>query len=141
MKHSHYKKSVAGLEFIDVYRVVELFDVPAGALDHAAKKILCAGNRGHKDLARDVQDVIDSLQRWQEMRAEDARIQVKVEPASMIDDDSRRQQGIEQGGEMGPEVYAAIDAAKLKILGGEMPVYECRDCRQIILTNGCSCKL
>lgn len=70
-KHSHYKKSVAGLEFIDVYRVVELFGVPAGALDHAAKKILCAGNRGHKDLARDVQDIIDSLQRWQEMRAED----------------------------------------------------------------------
>ncbi|WP_405120726.1 DUF3310 domain-containing protein [Pseudomonas leptonychotis] len=34
------------------------------------------------------------------------------EPASMVDDDSPRQQGIHQGGELGPEVYAAIDAAK-----------------------------
>lgn len=72
--HDHYKKDVSHLQMIDVYRVVELFKVPAGPIDHAVKKLLCAGGRGHKDLDRDIQDVIDSLQRWQEMRAEDERM-------------------------------------------------------------------
>lgn len=82
MSHDHYFKDVSHLQRLDVYRVVELFEVPAGALDHAAKKILCAGSRGHKDLDRDVQDIIDSLQRWQEMRREDA--QVPPEPATPV---------------------------------------------------------
>ena len=71
MTHNHYYKDVSGLQQIDVYRVIELFDVPAGPIDHAVKKLLCAGNRGHKDLDRDIQDAIDSLVRWQAMRAED----------------------------------------------------------------------
>ncbi|QJD58181.1 hypothetical protein HG264_04240 [Pseudomonas sp. gcc21] len=71
--HGHYKKDVSHLRMVDVYRVVELFDVPAGPIDHAVKKLLCAGMRGHKDLAHDIQDVIDSLVRWQEMREEDSR--------------------------------------------------------------------
>ena len=73
MSHNHYFKDVSGLQQIDVYRVIELFDVPAGPIDHAVKKLLCAGNRGHKDLDRDIQDAIDSLVRWQAMRAEDAK--------------------------------------------------------------------
>jgi len=73
MTHNHYYKDVSKLETIDVYRVIELFDVPAGPIDHAVKKLLCAGNRGHKDLDRDIQDAIDSLVRWQAMRAEDAK--------------------------------------------------------------------
>jgi hypothetical protein len=74
MTHNHYYKDVSGLQQIDVYRVIELFDVPAGPIDHAVKKLLCAGNRGHKDLDRDIQDAIDSLVRWQAMRAEDAKV-------------------------------------------------------------------
>lgn len=73
MSHNHYFKDVSGLQQIDVYRVIELFDVPAGPIDHAVKKLLCAGNRGHKDLDRDIQDAIDSLVRWQAMRAEDQK--------------------------------------------------------------------
>lgn len=73
MSHDHYKKSVKHLDMIDVYRVVELFDVPAGPIDHAVKKLLCAGGRGHKDLDRDIQDAIDSLERWKEMRREDGK--------------------------------------------------------------------
>ena len=71
MSHEHYFKDVSGLQRLDVYRVIELFNVPAGPIDHAVKKLLCAGNRGHKDLDRDIQDAIDSLCRWQAMRAED----------------------------------------------------------------------
>ena len=68
--HSHYHKDVSELKTIDVYRVLRLFNVTDPCLQHAAKKVLCAGNRGHKDLYRDVQDVIDTLERWKEMYAE-----------------------------------------------------------------------
>lgn len=71
MSHSHYFKDVSHLKSIDVYRVIELFKVPAGALDHAAKKILCAGWRGGKDQIKDVREARDSLDRWLEMRGED----------------------------------------------------------------------
>ena len=71
-KHAHYHKSVAHLFSVDIYRVLELFGVTDQALGHAIKKLLVAGNRGVKDMDKDVQEAIDTLQRWQEMRAEDA---------------------------------------------------------------------
>ena len=74
-KHSHYHKSVAHLGSVDVYRVLELFGVTDQALGHAVKKLLVAGNRGVKNMDKDVQEAIDTLQRWQEMRAEDAGVQ------------------------------------------------------------------
>lgn len=70
-KHSHYKKNVSHLSFIDVYRVIELFEVTHPALQHALKKVLCAGGRGQKDWAKDVQEAIDSLNRALEMQGED----------------------------------------------------------------------
>lgn len=73
-KHNHYYKNVTQLDYIDVYRVLELFNVTDPCLSHAVKKLLVAGGRGHKDIQRDVQDVIDSCVRWQEMRREDATI-------------------------------------------------------------------
>lgn len=72
IKHNHYFKDVRHLDFIDVYRVIELFNVPAGPIDHAVKKLLVAGGRGAgKDQAKDIQEAIDSLERWKEMQAED----------------------------------------------------------------------
>lgn len=73
VKHSHYFKDVSSLNEIDVYRVLELFDVTNPSIAHAAKKLLCAGKRGAKDLEHDIQDAIDTLTRWQEMRREDAK--------------------------------------------------------------------
>ena len=70
-KHPHYHKSVAHLKSIDVYRVLDLFQVTDQAIGHAIKKLLVAGNRGVKDMDRDVQETIDTLQRWQEMQHED----------------------------------------------------------------------
>lgn len=70
--YPHYYKRVGHLTHIDVYRVVELFEVPAGAIDHAVKKLLCAGGRGTKDQLRDVREARDSLNRWLEMREEDS---------------------------------------------------------------------
>lgn len=71
-KRPHYYKDVSSLETIDVYRVIELFELHNPCLQHALKKILCAGKRSAKDAAKDVTEAIESLQRWQEMRAEDS---------------------------------------------------------------------
>ena len=70
-KHNHYFKDVSNLDYIDVYRTLKLFNVTDPCLQHAAKKILVAGNRGHKDLVRDVKDIIDSCQRFLDMYDED----------------------------------------------------------------------
>lgn len=71
-KHSHYYKNVAHLKDIDAYRVLERFGVTDPSIQHAVKKLLVAGGRGAgKDQDQDVQEAIDSLQRFQEMRIED----------------------------------------------------------------------
>jgi len=66
-KHSHYFKDVSGVDKIDLYHVARLYDITDPALFHAFKKIACAGKRGAKDQAQDVQEAIDALQRWQEL--------------------------------------------------------------------------
>lgn len=72
-KHSHYHKNVTNLDFIDVYRVLQLFNVTDPCIQHTVKKLLVAGGRGAgKDITRDIQESIDSLKRWQEMRTEEA---------------------------------------------------------------------
>lgn len=71
MSHGHYFKDVSQLQVIDVYRVLELFEVIDPAIQHAVKKLLVSGERGHKDMATDVKEAIDSLVRWLHMRAED----------------------------------------------------------------------
>lgn len=71
MRHSHYHKDVSHLDTIDVYRVCQLFDVTDPCLAHAIKKLLCAGQRGAKTEAQDVQEAIDALTRYQGMQSED----------------------------------------------------------------------
>ena len=71
MSHNHYFKDVSRLDSVDVYRVLELFEVVEPTIQHAVKKLLCAGGRGAKSQPQDVQEAIDSLARWQDMRKED----------------------------------------------------------------------
>lgn len=72
-KHNHYFKGVTHLTEVDVYRVCGLFRVNdhSGALHHAIKKLLCSGQRGVKDADKDVQEAIDTLNRYMEMKKED----------------------------------------------------------------------
>jgi hypothetical protein len=71
-KHPHYHKDVRNLETVDVYRVLALFSVTDPCIQHALKKLLVAGGRGAgKDIGKDVQEAIDSLERFKEMRVED----------------------------------------------------------------------
>lgn len=72
--HSHYFKPVGHLESIDVYRVIDLFEVRHPALQHALKKVIAAGKRGAKSEDQDAQEAIDSLNRFLAMRKEDADI-------------------------------------------------------------------
>lgn len=70
--YPHYFKALpAGCTHIDVYRVLSLFEVSDPALQHAVKKLLCAGSRGAKDQAQDIAEAIATLQRWQQMREEE----------------------------------------------------------------------
>lgn len=72
--YDHYFKDVANLQRVDVYRVLRLFEVTDPCIQHAVKKLLVAGGRGSKDVDKDIQEAMDSLARWQEMRKEDAGV-------------------------------------------------------------------
>lgn len=119
-KHSHYHKDVSRLSSIDIYRVLDLFAVTDPCVQHAVKKLLCAGVRGSKTMSIDIQEAIDTLERWKAMRDEDQAMpaefgqQNMVEPASAIDDEGIKMQLVGQSGELSAEVYAAIDLDALR---------------------------
>ena len=69
-KYGHYFKDVSHLKKIDVYRVIDLWEITDPALQHALKKVLAAGKRGAKNQTQDVAEAIDSLVRFQDMQAE-----------------------------------------------------------------------
>jgi hypothetical protein len=54
---------------LDVYDVLVAFAVTCPAVQHAAKKLLCAGLRGHKDRAKDLREAIKSIERAVELAA------------------------------------------------------------------------
>lgn len=67
---SHYFRACP-FEAVDIYRVLLIFGVTDPCLQHAAKKLLVAGGRRFKDAETDIAEAIATLQRWQEMRAEE----------------------------------------------------------------------
>jgi len=71
IKYPHYFKSVSHLETVDVYRVLTLFNVNDPCIQHAIKKLLCAGDRGDKSMIKDITEARDSLNRHLEMLNED----------------------------------------------------------------------
>ena len=56
---------------LDIYRILSLYDVTDPCLQHAIKKLLCAGKRGVKNQIQDINEAILSLQRLLEMQGED----------------------------------------------------------------------
>jgi hypothetical protein len=71
IKYPHYFKDVSYLETVDVYRVLTLFKVNDPCIQHAIKKLLCAGDRGDKSMIKDITEARDSLNRHLEMLQED----------------------------------------------------------------------
>ena len=76
----HYHKYVGHLEFIDTYRVCELYGV-SGPIENAVKKLLCSGVRGAKDQMQDLREAISSISRKLEMLEEDAAYDADNKPA------------------------------------------------------------
>lgn len=73
-EHNHYFKECPYGE-VDVYRVLQLFEVTDPCIQHAVKKLLVAGGRGAgKDISRDITEAIDSLVRWNDMRIEEQEL-------------------------------------------------------------------
>jgi hypothetical protein len=56
---------------LDPYRITQIYDMGDFALQTILKKTLCAGNRGYKDLRKDLEDIITAAQRKLEMLEED----------------------------------------------------------------------
>ena len=63
---SKYTKQIHGVS-VDVYDVLMAWGVANPALQHLIKKALQCGKRGHKDKQQDLQDIIDSAIRAQEL--------------------------------------------------------------------------
>ena len=71
-KHQHYYRDVSHLKKVDIYRIIELFEITCPVAQHVFKKAAAVGQRGHKDLSHDWRDILDSAQRKLEMLDEDA---------------------------------------------------------------------
>ena len=68
---SKYSRRI-GKEVVDVYDVLMAFNVTNPATQHAIKKLLMPGNRGHKDKLTDLKEEYQSIARAIEMENEDA---------------------------------------------------------------------
>lgn len=68
---SRYRWSYKGVTF-DFYRLCEILGITSHAQAHALKKVIRAG-RGGEPIGQDIDEAIDSLRRWKEMRQEDAK--------------------------------------------------------------------
>lgn len=61
-----YTRQVKGAD-IDIYDVLRAWDVTCPAIQHAVKKLLAPGQRGHKDRITDLREALASVQRGIEM--------------------------------------------------------------------------
>jgi len=65
--NNKYFREIKPNVFVDVYDVLQAFNVTNPALQHLVKKALAVGQRGHKDASEDYQDIIDSSHRAKEL--------------------------------------------------------------------------
>ena len=61
-----YHRRIIGLDgittYVDVYRVLDAFNVTDPGLQHAIKKLLCAGIRGKGDTKQDLSEAQDAIE-------------------------------------------------------------------------------
>lgn len=57
-----YQRTIKGIT-VDVYDVLKAFGVTCQARGHAIKKLLMAGQRGHKDEAQDLREAVQAIER------------------------------------------------------------------------------
>jgi hypothetical protein len=66
-QRTHYHVEIIPGVWVDVYDVIDAWGLANPAYQHLIKKALKAGNRGHKDLMTDAQDIIDSAIRGKQL--------------------------------------------------------------------------
>lgn len=71
MQNNPYIVDISKYDKLDIYRILFLYEVNNPCLQHAIKKLLCAGKRGVKNQIQDINEAILSLQRFLEMQGED----------------------------------------------------------------------
>ncbi len=67
MSRYHKKITPDADGLIDLYAIAEAYAVKSNPQFHAMKKIMMAGERGHKSLVQDIDEAIIAAQRWKEM--------------------------------------------------------------------------
>lgn len=70
MKPDYSNFTYKGIK-LDPYRIFDVYGITHPAHQHSLKKLLRAG-RSHKSLGQDIQEAIDTLERWKEMIQEDS---------------------------------------------------------------------
>lgn len=72
--HKHYFFPIPkGITKADIYRLIEMIGITCPVAQHVFKKSAAAGQRGHKDLRKDWEDILDSAKRKLAMLDEDER--------------------------------------------------------------------
>lgn len=66
-----YIVDISKYDKLDIYRILKLYEVSDPCVQHAIKKLLCAGKRGAKNQIQDINEAILSLKRFLEMQGED----------------------------------------------------------------------
>lgn len=66
---SKYHREIAPGVYVDVYDVLNAWQVTNPALQHLIKKSLCPGGRGHKTKAEDLDEIIASAKRAKEIES------------------------------------------------------------------------
>ena len=62
--YSHYQMPINDLTVADIYDICEHYcHDNSGATQHAIKKLLCPGKRGHKDELKDLREAVFSINR------------------------------------------------------------------------------
>lgn len=67
--NNKYLREIKPNVFVDVYDVLHAWNVQNPALQHLIKKALQGGERGHKDRATDLNDIVLSAIRAQELES------------------------------------------------------------------------
>jgi hypothetical protein len=67
---THYRFMYQGIK-LDPFRIAKIYGITDFALQTILKKCLCAGERGHKDKRRDLEDIITAAKRAIEIIDED----------------------------------------------------------------------
>lgn len=66
-ERSKYHREIKPGVWVDCYDVLKAWNVTCPALQHAIKKALAPGNRGHKTLAQDMDEIVQSALRAREL--------------------------------------------------------------------------